>query len=652
MELNLDSRLNGAYLTELSRQWNDYLRARHGTTETVRKAWQAAITDGPQVLGSAWTLELHTTTKATLTTTGSGEAPTVNVTFQQGGDTMIVKQVGFSVENRKNYLAEVEMRADVPAGATRPVYWDIKQDVSPWRTQTGQAIQVGSEWRKYTMLVRTSFAMDKVGRFGLSIQDVGANVQIRGATLHEAGQVGLGANESLTDGSIALVKTSEYSSPGRMRDFLGFLAEADRGYLARMLAAVREKVGPLVPVAGTQIGFGGLMTMDSHRDLDYHDNHFYVDHYAFPNVAWDGRDWRIRDLSSVGSQLNSILTMASSRVGGMPYTVSEFNQPWPNQQGAELNPLLSVIGAFQDWDSVMHFAYSHGRNWDDGVPNGFNLNGDWTKWVVAGQSAWLFRTGTVGTAMETIDVPVPRAAREQATAERRNGGIPQFLTNTLRYQAFAPLEHAVRLTDAEGTLAEQASGTRKGLVRADTGEFSYDTETGIFRLHAARAAGIIGYTREETVEAGPLRAKLGPSARGFLTLLATSLDGEEVGQSKHLLLSLPGQTLRTQPGTTRPQQLVKYPGTSDWWTIETQAGFNKPSGDLNGGSRPTYMERVECEVSLATAGARVTVYPLDGAGNRKAALEARWVTFADSRVRVQLHAQGQDFSPWYEVVVE
>ncbi|MBI4902263.1 MAG: hypothetical protein HY820_01425 [Acidobacteria bacterium] len=649
---NLDSKLNGGYLTELSNQWNDHLRARYPDTETLRKAWQPSIADGPQLLGRNWQAELHSIAKATIATTGSAESPQINVTFQQGGDTIIIKQVGFSVDANKSYLAEVEIRADLPAGTTKPVYWDIKQDVSPWRSQTGQSIQVGSEWRKYTMLVRTTFAMDGIGRFGLSIENVGANMQIRGASLHEAGQTGLASSESLTGNSVALVKTNEYSSAGRTRDFLNFLAETDRAYLRKMLAAIREKVGPLVPVAGTQIGFGGLMTIDSHRDLDFHDNHFYVDHYAFPNAAWDGRDWRIRDISSAGGQLGSILNMATARVAGKPYTVSEFNQPWPNQQAAEINPLLSVVGAFQDWDSVMHFAYSHGRGWDNDVPNGFNLNGDWTKWIVFGQSAWLFRTGAIATAAETIDIPTPRAAREQATAERRNGGIPQFLTNTLRYQQFVPLEHAVRLTDTEGTVTEQATGNRKGLVRADTGEFSYDTETGIFRLHADRAAAIIGYTRDQLIGAGPLAAKLGPSARGFLTILLTALDDQPLSQSRRMLLSLPGQTLRTQPSTTRPQQLVNYPGTRDWWTLEPQSGVNKPNGDLNGGSRPTYMERIECTVTLRTAAGTVTVYPLDGSGSRKPALDQRYLTTEEGAVKMMLHAQDQDFAPWYEIVIE
>ena len=119
--------------------------------------------------------------------------------------------------------------------------------------------------------------------------------------------------------------------------------------------------------------------------------------------------------------------IAARRVLGKPFTVSEFNQPWPNRYGAESDPTLAAFAAFQDWDGLMHFAYAHGRNWDANSPNGFNLNGDWSKWVNAGQSAWLFRTGAVHAAKYPVVFYVSKEQRLQAARERRNGNIGAFL---------------------------------------------------------------------------------------------------------------------------------------------------------------------------------------------------------------------------------
>lgn len=651
---NLDTRLNGAYLEELNGQWVSFLKRKHGNDEALRTAWTPAIADGPQILGPNWQVELHSTARASIRTTEEDGVPRIDVTFTQGGDTIIVKQVGFSVQSGATYLAEVELRADLPDGVSRNIYWDVKQDVSPWRTMNGRNVVVTNQWQTFQMLFTASFDMDRIGRFGLSIEPVGANVQVRGPLLRLAGERGLQPTESLDTGTVAPVRTTERSSSGRVSDFLEFLASTDRAYLNSMRDTVREKVGSLVPIAGTQIGFGGLMTIDSHRDLDYHDNHFYVDHYNFPNTAWDARDWRIRDSSSTGSGLSPILNMAATRVAGMPFTVSEYNQNWPNQQAAELDPLVSIVGAFQDWDGLMHFAYSHGRGWDDGVPSGFDLNGDWTKWVNFGQSAWLFRAGAVRKADAATSMPVPRTLRERATIERRNGSVSAFLTNAAGFQPLNALRHRVQLADQEGEFPSELRERTADPVVSSTGEFAFHAAERLFVLNTPRAAGVIGYAGTSEIEAGVLRLKLKASARGFVVALLTPADGKPLAESRRLLLTLPGQTLRTQPGTSpaEPQTMVLYPNTTDWWTVRPEPGTNRPSGNRSGGSPPTFMERIECEVSLAAPGLALRVYPLDGSGNRLAALEDRFLASEGGRTSIHLQADGQDFSPWYEIEFE
>jgi hypothetical protein len=650
---NLDTRITGEYLAELTEQWNGFLRTRHETTDHLRRAWTPSVVDGAQLLGPQWRLEQHSPASGVLATDNPSY---LEVRIDRGGAPLIVKQTGFSIEEGKTYLAEVEMRADLPAGATRNVYWDVKQDVAPWRTATGRTVAVTSQWQRYSMLFTAPFSMEGIGRFGLSVENVGAVVQIRAALLRTAGERGIGEQESLEVGSVALVRTTENSSRGRMEDFLDFLAAADRAYLDRMREAIRESCGPLVPIAGTQIGYGGLMNIDSHRSLDYHDNHFYIDHYNFPNVAWDGRDWRIRDSSATGSGLGAILNVAAARPGGLPYTVSEFNQNWPNRQASEIDPLVSVIGAFQDWDSVMHFAYSHGRNWDDGVPNGFNLNGDWTKFAGFGQSAWLFRSGAIQKGRETVAIPVPRDQRLRATRERRNGNIAAFLSSAIGYQPTVALTHRVELSERAGVLAEPARRAPESILRSDTEEFQYHAQTGIFLLHSPWSAGVIGMLRRDAVISGPLSVELADSALGFVTLLVTPSDQKPLSESRRMLLSLPGQTLRTQPGSSaaapQPQRLQNYPATTDWFTLQPEPGVNKPAGNLNGGQRPTFMERVECVIGLRSTAARITVYPLDGAGRRLRELGPESVQKTEAGFRIHLQAAGQEFSPWYELVLE
>jgi len=566
------------------------------------------------------------------------------VTVQSGGAPVILKQVGFSIETGEQYLASVEIRADLPAGQSRNVAWDIKQDISPWQTMINRTIAVTNQWQRFTMPFSGSFAMQNIGRMGLSVERVDVPVYVRGASLYRVGRQGLAEGESLEKANVALVPSAAGFTEARLDDYIRFLIERDRAYHRVMLAAVRESTDEFVPVAGTQMGYGGLPLIDVHSELDYADEHFYIDHPNFPNVNWDDRDWRIRDSSSVGAGLSTFLNVASKRIAGLPYTISEFNQPFPNTYGAENDPTTAAFAAFQDWDALMHFAYEHGRSWDTGVPSGFNLNVDHAKLPGVGQSAWLFRSGVIEAARGALEIPMPEARRMQATRERRNSAVSTFLSERYGYNPTIALRCRVSLQPA-------ADGPIEPADCPPAEHLSYDAAKRRFLIHAPQAAGVFGFIGSDTVEAGPVQLRLDPSSRGFVSTLLTSLDGQPLAQSARMLLSHPGYCLRTYPNSNppRPQQLVKYPGSTDWFTLEPEPGSNRPSASRSSGSLPVWMERVQVALSLKTGARALKVYPLNGRGERQAPLEAVKI---EGGFQIQLQGEGQFLSPWYELELE
>jgi hypothetical protein len=651
----LDASLLGEYGADALRQWNRWLQAGYPTTDDLRAAWGASLPPGADMLPGRWQpLEIHSPSSARYESLTQDGVPVARVTVDRGGAAVILKQVGFSTTAGTPYLAEVEMRSDLAAGASCSVYWDVKEDVSPWRTSSSKSASLTASWQRFTMSFSPSLAMSGIGRFGLSVENCSTPVYVRNAALRTGGRRGLAADESLEAADIALVASADASTTQpRLDDYLAFLAACDRSYLERMRDAVRSAVGPLTPIAGTQMGFSGLSALDSHATLDYYDEHFYVDHYNFPNVSWDGRDWRIRDQSSLGSGLSAFLNVATARVRGRPYTVSEFNQPWPNRYAAEIDPTLAAFASFQDWDALVHFAYSHGRGWDDNVPNGFNLNGDWAKWAAFGQSAWLFRTAAVTAAPECVGLPASPALRLRYTREKRYGGFAAFYGALGGYQPLNAFVNPVCLDPAaDGPLPTGLTAKPAGPVVASTGELAYDPSGRRFVVAAPGVSGVFGWLSGDRVWAGAIDVER-PDPAGFVSLLLTPLDGLPIDSSRHLLLSNPSYALRTQPASApaRPQFIVNYPQAADWFTLEPDRA-GKPSGDLNGGQGPTWMAAAETVVWFRTAGSSVTVYPLDGQGARLAPLPPAAVQRTDQGYRLSLAAGDQPWSVWYEIVVE
>ena len=435
-------------------------------------------------------------------------------------------------------------------------------------------------------------------------------------------------------------RKSATDAPLEGDDYISFMAERDRAYLRRMRDAIRAVTDPQVPIAGTQMGYGGMLNLETHADLDYQDNHFYIDHYNFPHTSWDSRDWRIRDTSAVGTGMSSILNMAASREAGRPYTVSEFNQPFPNRQAAELDPVLAAFGAFQGWDSIMHFAYSHGRSWDAAGPSSFDINGDWTKWPNVGQSAWLFRSGAIALGKSPVEIPVSKEVRMQFTRERKLNAFSTFLGANGVDPALA-FVHPIGIRMAEKPIEKLAPLAAP--YTSDTGELVYDKAGRTYIIRAAKAAGAVGYFRK--AETGAMDVELVANDHGFATILLTALDNRPLAQSRRMLLSTPGYTLGTG------QKLAPYADTKDWWTFPPEPRSSKPAADRSA-KPPILMERVESYVTLRTSAKSLTVYPLDGAGQRLAALGAKDVVRGGGAFRIHLQADGQALAPWYEIVTE
>ena len=408
----------------------------------------------------------------------------------------------------------------------------------------------------------------------------------------------------------------------------------DKAYLDRIAAVVRQELGPAVPITGTQVEFGGPFTFDTHAALDYIDDHFYIDHYNFPNRPWDSTDWRIRDTSGAGSGYLQYLHKAFARQAGKPFTVSEFNQPYPNRQAAEIDPTLAAFAAFQDWDGVMHFAYEHGRAWDRNAPSGFNLNGDFTKLAAFGQAGYLFRKGLVRAAEQGFVIPMPRSQREKATAERMQFRLATFFGSlgidpNLAFARRIAVDPTVEMVLRDEKLQPP--------YRAKDGDISYDPVRQLFLIHAEQAAGAFGFLLEEPASAGPVTFALGSGARGFASVLLTALDGKPLEESARLLLTNPGFTLGEN------QRLIPYKRDPAWFTLAPEKP-DRPSSPYSA-SPPVVMEHVPVIVTMRSKLRAISVYPLDGSGKRLGPLP---VEKTPQGYRFRLDSS----TPWYEITTE
>lgn len=438
----------------------------------------------------------------------------------------------------------------------------------------------------------------------------------------------------------------------RIRDFLMFLADTDRAYFNRIRQVVQTETDTLVPVTGTQMGYGGVLNFDSQAQMDYIDEHFYIDHPDFPGPAWDRNDWRIHNSAASDGELNRLLALSLRRDVRKPFVVSEYNQPFPNRQSSEIQPLMAAFAASQDWDGLFFFDYMDGDNWAN-TPSAFTLAGDWGKYAATGQSAMLFRNGLVATLPTLTAIPFGADARRAVAAAREPGAYESHLA--VRYGIKPELATQARLgMDLSGAakLATQTPLTMP--LRAPNGEFEFDAQQGSIQLRTPQARGFFGFLMKRRVGDDNAAVELLGKSRGFTGVLLTALDNRPLASSRQILISASSAVTGTQPGSmpSRPKELVRYKNDPKWWTLERDSGMNdKPSGprDVEG---PVWMERNEARITLRTQARRIAVYPLDGSGKRLAALDAGRAAVSNGVATIHIQADIAQASPWYEVVTD
>lgn len=434
----------------------------------------------------------------------------------------------------------------------------------------------------------------------------------------------------------------------RLEDFSEFLISVDRKYFEIMRSAVQTATGTETLVTGTQMYYGGAMNLLSHKAMDYIDEHFYIDHYQFPNTLWDPLDWRIKDSSIVDGEIRNLTNLARYRDLSKPFVVSEYNQAYPNRRGAEILPTVAAFAAAQDWDALFFFDYIDGKSWTHN-PSGFTLAGDWSKLALVGQSARLFRLGLVPSASSDsvwtrsyasiIDIGAFRKRERRGLSDAE----PLAWTADRAFQE----RHGIRLAPESGLPAADP----KPAVSSAT---KYSEEQGQLYINTQQLAAYIGRVNPgQKFDLSSLSFEILDTKKDFVNLMVSTLDGQSFSQSSRLLLSIPGYVFGSQNGSLplRAKSLIPYQNNSDWKTLQPDMeNRNRPSGSLDAKS-PLWMERIPVKLTLPINGKTVMVYPLTLEGNRLPALPSSAISQSSGLAVIQLQQESQPVSPWYELVM-
>lgn len=432
--------------------------------------------------------------------------------------------------------------------------------------------------------------------------------------------------ENFRNNTIPTVKKESAYSAMR-RDFYQFIYEVERKYWTGLYDYLKHDLGVKPVVSGTQLGYTSPFLM---AGLDYIDIHSYWLHPGPVSPAWE-----IGNTSMVNS-LKNIYEMAAQRVDGKPFTISEYNHPFPNQFGAEGQPMLRAYGRLQDWDGVFQYTYNHRLDFEPQAMTYFFemiVRTDVLAHMPA--CAAIYLRGDVQPAHEALLAKINHQAYfdSLSMSKKVKAGI-----ETAGYNPRLSLMHktSVELTEKpveKITPVSEINDSQK-IITSDTGELTWNMEkdnAGYWTVKTANTKLFTGFPQGRTIDLGGIKLNIGHTRLGWATISLVSKNASgfgESGNSANILLTATG--------------LVENKGMVMEKTSETKI-------KLTGwGTGPIEAEGIPATIQLPSWADKTKCFALDPRGERKLEVPVKKLGKETCEISIKPDYQ----TVWYEIVIE
>lgn len=613
--------------------WNQFLQEKYDSTAALRTAWQPEHqADEREMMPNGvdgWNLQVLEQAQANIGRDQSGpeesEAAHIEITGT-GEQSWHVQAIypDLSLEAGRLYRFSVWLRANPP----REVEIGPRMNHDPWQMlDTTAVIDAGREWQRHEIYF-TSGQDEPDAR--LDFTNLGGetgSLWFAQPSLVETSPSGLPQGQSLEDETIAWLPRQRYASRSEQarEDWVRFLIGQERAYHQEMHTYLREELGVKVPITGSQFNFA---IMSSQLVHDYIDNHAYWQHPSFPGQAWDSQNWVVNNVSIVNEIDSALQRMMRNRVEGMPYTVSEYNHPAPNTYSTECIPLLAAYAAFQDWDGIFYYSYSHDANHrGKDIDSFFDIVGHAPKMMAMPVAANLFLRGDLTVSPQAVIADLPVDEYNQAVVDA-NGGIWHDPLSLAGLPTETPYQYrtAIRMQDSGNPVDNPPIDDEAFELRSDTEELAWRQRgtSSYVRIMAQDTKGLIGFDPRRPVALGDgVELEVGETQQRWANVLLSKMHTDDEGE--HWLLVATGY----------------HENQGMQWND------NKTSVGNQWGEGPPLIEPVPMQLRLANQNAKLQLFTLDEQGKRQEEISSL-IEASDDQVEIDLsEAPGL----WYELLV-
>ncbi len=433
----------------------------------------------------------------------------------------------------------------------------------------------------------------------------------------------LSDNQSIENGSIPKFQLNDSITVEAKRDFYQFLADTEHNYWVGLSDYLKDELDVKSVVSGTQLGYSPPFVQ---AELDYIDSHGYWCHPSPVN-----EDWKIRNESMVNS-MGNMIHLSTQRVIGKPYTVSEYNHPFPNQYGAEGQPMLRSYGALQGWDGVFEYTFHHRKDFQLNHNKYFFSISDRTD-VLAHLPACaaIYLRGDVKEAKKSIEAPLDYATYfDRLVTDKAVGANISAAGFDTRLSMIHKTGVKLNSTD-KYDFAITSDPTAKVLI-SDTEELTWNREkegAGFFTINTDNCKLFTGFPEGRKIYLDDVELLIGDTRLGWATVSLMSQNANGFGKdqkSSKVLVTATG--LVENKGMKIKEVDENHITLTDW------------------GEGPVLAEGIPVTITLLSNPNKIKCYALNPEGERKIEVPVK-ATRGLSEIKLK-----PDYKTvWYEIEI-
>ena len=583
--------------------WNNFLISKYGTTTALASAWNQGIQSpgsNNQIVNGGfesssimtnWSMEQNSGAAGSfskdLTTYFTGIA-SAKISVTNGTGTywhLQFKQTSLKLSKDTVYNIEFMAKSD----AVRNISAALMRDNDPYTYYGGKEIQLSTQWNVYNFSVKPTENNSGYGRLTFQFSTNG-NYWLDDVKLTNSGTNGLLAGEFLESRNIKRIDFSDCGSftDQRVKDISQFYIDLQDSFFSSMKNFLKDFLGVKVPIVGTNWNVGpGDMIVQS--KLDYTDNHAYWDHPSFPGIPWSSTDWYINNLSMLKDAAGGTIPglFAGTAYKGKPYTISEYNHPFPNRFQTEALLFISAYSSFHNADALMFFDYNSGTSWeDDFISSYFSINRNNAMLSLVPSCSFAFRNRFITGSVQPVLLNYKKDD-VLLLPKKDNGGWDGLNL----FDKKAALIHSIRTESYDATSTTDFTTFPQytsGIYKTDTDEILYNTNGTLTVGSKNFCAAASFFNTYGNTKAGNLTVITG---NDFGVVTWVSLNGDSLNRANTSLITLSSRIQNSNmiwDGTT---------SIHDKW-----------------GSAPTLIFPLSVVLKLDIMADSIYLYPLDSKG--------------------------------------